>query len=47
MNFRKKKIPGLILLVSLAALLAGLILGEYPAVLEKAVTVCLGCIGIG
>jgi hypothetical protein len=26
---------------------AGLLLGEYKTVLEKAVTVCLDCIGIG
>ena len=26
---------------------AGLALGEYARVLEKAVTICLSCIGIG
>jgi len=26
---------------------AGLLLGEYKTVLEKAITVCLDCIGIG
>jgi len=26
---------------------AGLLLGEYRTVLEKAITVCLDCIGIG
>jgi hypothetical protein len=28
-------------------MVAGLLLGEYKTVLEKAVTVCLDCIGIG
>jgi len=28
-------------------MIAGLLLGEYRTVLEKAVTVCLDCIGIG
>jgi len=28
-------------------MIAGLLIGEYRTVLEKAVTVCLDCIGIG
>jgi hypothetical protein len=31
----------------LTLMVAGLLLGEYKTVLEKAVTVCLDCIGIG
>ena len=33
--------------VSLALVAAGLALGEYQTVLQKAITVCLDCIGIG
>jgi len=33
--------------VSLALITAGLALGEYTSVLQKAITVCLDCIGIG
>jgi hypothetical protein len=43
----KRKLPWVLLAVSLAVMAAGLLLGEYRAVLEKAVTVCLDCIGIG
>jgi len=28
-------------------MVAGLLIGEYRTVLEKAITVCLDCIGIG
>jgi hypothetical protein len=34
-------------MVFLTIMVAGLLLGEYKTVLEKAVTVCLDCIGIG
>jgi hypothetical protein len=43
----RRRLPWILLAVSLAAMTAGLLLGEYPKVLEKAVTVCLDCIGIG
>ena len=43
----KRKLPWILLTVSLAVMAAGLLLGEYAKVLEKAVTVCLDCIGIG
>jgi len=33
--------------VSLALVVVGLALGEYQSVLQKAITVCLDCIGIG
>ena len=43
----KRRLPWVLLAVSLGAVAAGLFFGEYRAVLEKAVTVCLDCIGIG
>jgi len=43
----KRKLPWILLAVSLGVMAAGLLLGEYRTVLEKAVTVCLDCIGIG
>jgi len=33
--------------VFVALMVAGLATGEFRAVLEKAITVCLDCIGIG
>jgi hypothetical protein len=43
----KRKLPWVLLAVFLGVMAAGLLLGEYRTVLEKAVTVCLDCIGIG
>jgi len=43
----KRKLPWILLAASLVVMVAGLLLGEYRTVLEKAVTVCLDCIGIG
>jgi len=43
----KRKLPWILFAVSIALVLVGLKLGEYATVLEKAVTVCLDCIGIG
>jgi heme/copper-type cytochrome/quinol oxidase subunit 3 len=43
----KKKLPWILLTVFLGLMIVGLLLGEYRTVLEKAVTVCLDCIGIG
>jgi hypothetical protein len=43
----KRRRPILLLALCLAIMTAGLLLGEYKTVLEKAVTVCLDCIGIG
>lgn len=43
----KRKLPWVLLAVSLVVMVAGLLLGEYRTVLEKAITVCLDCIGIG
>jgi hypothetical protein len=43
----KRKLPWVLLTIFLALMVVGLLLGEYKMVLEKAVTVCLDCIGIG
>lgn len=43
----KKKIPWLFLTIFLTVMVLGLLLGEYKNVLQKAVMVCLACIGIG
>ena len=43
----KRKAPWVLLAISLALFTAGLAMGEYGSVLEKAVSVCLSCIGIG
>lgn len=43
----KRRLPWLLMALSIGVMVAGLLLGEYKAVLEKAVTVCLDCIGIG
>jgi len=43
----RRKLPWVLLTVFLWIMVAGLLFGEYKAVLEKAVTVCLDCIGIG
>lgn len=43
----KRKLPLVLLAVSLIVMTAGLLLGEYRSALEKAITVCLDCIGIG
>jgi len=44
---KKRRLPWIVLGVSLGLLIVGLLMGEYRAVLEKAVIVCLDCIGIG
>ena len=43
----KRRLPWVLLAVSLGLMVTGLLLGEYRKVLEKAITVCLDCIGIG
>jgi hypothetical protein len=43
----KRKLPWILLAAFLGLMVAGLLLDEYRTVLEKAVTVCLDCIGIG
>lgn len=42
-----RKLPWMLLALFAAMTLFGLLLGEYRTVLEKAVTVCLECVGIG
>jgi hypothetical protein len=46
-NTKSRKTPFLLLLLSLVLLLIGINVGEVSAVWEKAVRVCLSCIGIG
>ncbi len=43
----RRKLPWVLLAVSLGVMAVGLVFGEYRSVLEKAITVCLDCIGIG
>ena len=43
----KRKLPVILLAISILLVALGLASGEFRAVLEKARTVCLGCIGIG
>ena len=43
----KRKTSLLLFFLSAALIIIGLKSGEFTAVLEKAVTVCLSCIGIG
>jgi len=43
----KRKWPWVFLAVSIVLIVVGLRFGEFRAVLEKARTVCLACIGIG
>jgi hypothetical protein len=43
----KRKLPLLLFTLSVLLLFVGLRMGEYKSVLEKAITVCLSCIGIG
>jgi Mg/Co/Ni transporter MgtE len=43
----RRRLPWLLVAAFLGLMVAGLLLGEYKTVLEKAVTVCLDCIGIG
>lgn len=43
----RRKLPWILFALSVVLMVIGLKMGEYGAVLEKAVTVCLSCIGIG
>lgn len=44
---KRKLLPWVLLTVFLGLAAAGLLMGEFRTVLEKAITVCLDCIGIG
>lgn len=43
----KHKISYFLFFFFVLVMIAGLFLGEFNSVLEKAITVCLSCIGIG
>ncbi len=43
----RRKLSIILFCFFLAVMIAGLALGEFSSVLEKAITVCLSCIGIG
>jgi hypothetical protein len=43
----KAKIPYILLTIFALFLLTGIFLGEVSKVIETAVAICLGCIGIG
>ena len=43
----RRKLPWILLALSIVLMVVGIKMGEYEAVLEKAITVCLSCIGIG
>jgi hypothetical protein len=42
-----RNLPFLVFLLFVCLLVLGINLGEVPVVLEKAVNLCLSCIGIG
>ena len=44
---KKRKLPLILFALFVVIMIAGLSLGEYSYVLEKAVSICLSCIGIG
>jgi hypothetical protein len=44
---KRRKLPLFLFALFVVIMIAGLSLGEYASVLEKAVTICLSCIGIG
>jgi len=44
---KRRKLPLFLFALFVVIMIAGLSLGEYAYVLEKAVSICLSCIGIG
>jgi hypothetical protein len=44
---KRRKLPLLLFVLFVVIMIAGLSIGEYSSVLEKAITICLSCIGIG
>lgn len=43
----RRKIPYILLAISILLILAGIWLGELPRIIKNATTLCLDCIGIG
>jgi hypothetical protein len=43
----KRRWPYILFFIFILFIIAGIKLDEFKAVLEKAITVCLSCIGIG
>lgn len=43
----KERLPMYLYIFSVFLIVAGLLLGEHKEVFQKAVTICLSCIGIG
>jgi len=46
-RFRQTRPARILLAAGLLLLVAGIVRGEVPAVLQKAARICLECIGIG
>lgn len=44
---KKRKLPIILFALFVVIMVVGLSLGEYAYVLEKAISICLSCIGIG
>jgi hypothetical protein len=47
MKTKRRIAPWILFAVSLGAIVVGLLVGEFRSTMEKAVTVCLSCIGLG
>ena len=44
---KRRKLPWILFVLFVAIMIVGLNLDEYTYVLEKAISICLSCIGIG
>ena len=44
---KKRKVSLILFVLFVVIMVVGLGLGEYPSVMEKAISICLSCIGIG
>lgn len=44
---KRRKLPIFLFVLFVVLMVVGLGLGEYSYVLEKAISICLSCIGIG
>ena len=44
---KKRRLPLVLFGLFVVLMIVGLSLGEYAYVLEKAISICLSCIGIG